>query len=166
MKNILHILLFTFFSFNIISCSSTTIMLGALGGGAAYWYQDDISSWYDDFSKEIALTDNTDETKKSDTRSEKARPIFVAVGGYGTIITSSNGTKWTRKPSGTKAKLRAISYGNGTLVVVGYSGIILTSSDGTIWSKKVSGTKKHLGNVTYGKNTFVAVGNSGTITTS
>ena len=59
MKKILHILLISFFSFNIISCDTTTIMLGAVGGGAAYWYKDDISTWYDDFSKE---TDETAET--------------------------------------------------------------------------------------------------------
>ena len=65
MKKILHILLISFFSFNIISCDTTTIMLGAAGGGAAYWYKDDISTWYDDFSKE------------SDNRIESAKKIFA-----------------------------------------------------------------------------------------
>ena len=49
--------------------------------------------------------------------------LFVSVGGKGTIITSSNGTKWTRRTSGTKVKLRAVTYGNDTLIAVGFSGI-------------------------------------------
>ena len=62
MKKILHFLIISFFSFNIISCDTTTILLGAAGGGAAYWYKDEISEWYDDFSKESAAADKTDET--------------------------------------------------------------------------------------------------------
>ena len=62
MKKILHFFLISFFGFNIISCDTTTILLGAAGGGAAYWYKDDISEWYDDFSKESAAADKTDDT--------------------------------------------------------------------------------------------------------
>ena len=149
MKKILHFLLISFFSFNIISCDTTTILLGAAGGGAAYWYKDDITKWYDDFSKESAATDETDETDESDADTEQIPSLFVSVGGNGTIITSSNGTKWTRRTSGTKAKLRAVTFGNDTLVAVGFSGTIVTSSDGTVWTKSRSGTKNHLGNVTY-----------------
>ena len=131
MKKILHFLLISFFSFNIISCDTTTILLGAAGGGAAYWYKDDITKWYDDFSKESASvadeTDETDLTEETSADAEGISSLFVSVGGKGTIITSSNGTKWTRRTSGTKAKLRAVTYGNDTLVAVGFSGIILTS---------------------------------------
>ena len=83
----------------------------------------------------------------------------MTVGNSGTILTSSDGTTWTSRTSGSKGKLRAVAYGNDTLVVVGFSGTILTSSDGAIWTKRTSGTKAHLGNVTYANDTFVAVGN-------
>ena len=59
MKKILHFLLISFFSFNIISCDTTTILLGAAGGGAAYWYKDDITKWYDDFSKKVRYYQNS-----------------------------------------------------------------------------------------------------------
>ena len=95
MKKILHFLLISFFSFNIISCETSTMLLvGAAGGGAAYWYKDDISTWYDDFSKESASvadeTDETDLTEETSTDAEGISYLFVSVGGKGTIITSSN----------------------------------------------------------------------------
>ena len=82
MKKILHFLIISFFSFNIISCDTTTILLGAAGGGAAYWYKDDITKWYDDFSKESAVADETEETNAD---AEQIPSIFVSVGGNGKI---------------------------------------------------------------------------------
>ena len=70
--------------------------------------------------------------KKDDTTTTTtSSPLFVAVGDNGTILTSSDGTTWTSRTSGTTEKLRGGAYGNSTLVVVGASGTILTSSDGT-----------------------------------
>ena len=125
MKKILHILLISCFSFTITSC--TEIIVIGTAGGAAYWYKDDISTWYDDFSKESDETVAKDDQTTDSTISEKtpsSRSRFVSVGGKGTILTSSNGTKWTKRSSGSKAKLRAVAYGNDTLVVVGFSGTI------------------------------------------
>ena len=105
MKKILHILLISCFSFTIISCAeinSTTIAIGAIGGGAAYWYKDDISAWYDDFSKEADETEKANaklEQTTNSTISEKLPSfnfLFVSVGENGTLLTSSNGTKWTK----------------------------------------------------------------------
>ena len=152
MKKILHILLISCFSFTITSCAEI-IVIGA-AGGAAYWYKDDISNKYDEFSKESDETEKTDaqvEQTTDSTISEKtpsSRPLFVSVGGKGTILTSSNGTKWTKRASGSKGKLRAVAYGNDTLVVVGFSGTILTSSDGTSWTSRTSGTSKSLNGIT------------------
>jgi hypothetical protein len=97
MKKILHILLISCFSFTITSCAEI-IAIGA-AGGAAYWYKDDISTWYDDFSKESDETVAKDDQTTDSTISEKtpsSRSLFVSVGGKGTILTSSNGTKWKK----------------------------------------------------------------------
>ena len=154
MKKILHILLISFFSFTIVSCAQINTL------------KDDLGSKYDELSSGSDETVDTDASEAPSAIAEGSRPLFVSVGGKGTIITSTNGKRWTRRTSRTKAKLRAVTYGNDTFVAVGFSGIILTSEDGTIWTKSRSGTKKHLGNVTYGNDTFVAVGNSGTVITS
>ena len=81
MKKILHLLIISFFGFNISSCDTTTILLGAAGGGAAYWYKDDITKWYDDFSKESASvadeTDETDLTEETSADAEGISSLFV-----------------------------------------------------------------------------------------
>ena len=173
MKKILHILLISCFSFTIISCAQINSTTIAISAGAAYWYKDDISAWYDDFSKEADETEKANaklEQTTNSTISEKLPSfnfLFVSVGENGTLLTSSNGTKWTKRTSGSKVKLRAVAYGKDTLVVVGFSGTILTSSDGTKWTiRESSKTAQNLGSVTYGNSIFVAVGNSGTILTS
>ena len=53
--------------------------------------------------------------------------LFVAVGKYGTILTSRNGVKWIRRASGTSNDLNGVTYGNGIFVAVGRYGTILTS---------------------------------------
>ena len=59
---------------------------------------------------------------------------FVAVGEYGTILTSIDGKEWVRQDSGTKHFFSAATYGNGTFVVLGDGGTILTSKDGRAWT--------------------------------
>ena len=44
---------------------------------------------------------------------------FVAVGSSGTILTSTDGTTWTSRTSGTSEHLMGITYGNSTYVAVG-----------------------------------------------
>jgi hypothetical protein len=41
------------------------------------------------------------------------------VGYSGTILTSSDGTYWTERDSGTSEYLKGVTYGNGLFVVVG-----------------------------------------------
>jgi len=91
---------------------------------------------------------------------------FVAVGESGTILTSSDGTTWTSRTSGTSNDLQGVTFANSTFVAVGYSGTILTSSDGTTWISRTSGTSNNLNGVTDANSTFEAVGKSGTILTS
>jgi hypothetical protein len=69
---------------------------------------------------------------------------FIAVGNAGNFITSSDGTMWTKRNSGTKKHLRGITYGNGKFVMVGNAGTILTSPDSKTWTKREFGTSQHL----------------------
>src|SRR5688572_11702440 len=55
--------------------------------------------------------------------------LYVAVGDLGTILTSTNGTNWSRQTSGTTSALRDCVYGAGTWVAVGDFGMVLTSLD-------------------------------------
>ena len=105
------------------------------------------------------------ETKLSENNEGESKK-FITSGYNGTILTSSDGTPWTSRTSGTSNHLWEITYANNTFVVVGQSGTILTSSDGTIWTSRTSGTSNSLYGITYGNSTFVAVGYSGTILTS
>jgi len=81
-----------------------------------------------------AEKDESTDTTTTTTTTTTSSPLFVAVGDNGTILTSSDGTTWTSRTSGTTEYLRGGAYGNSTLVVVGASGTILTSSNGTSWT--------------------------------
>ena len=85
---------------------------------------------------------------------------FVAVGhrpfggDNGTIITSSDGTSWDNRTSGTSIDLLGGTYGNSTFVTVGGNsvggdGTILTSSDATTWTSRTSGTSEGFRRVFY-----------------
>ena len=85
-------------------------------------------------------------------------PSFVAVGNSGTILTSSDGTTWTKVTAtytsdngSTKTpSFNDVTYGNGTFVAVNPNGIILTSTDVTSsWTQRTSGTTNDLNGVTY-----------------
>jgi len=97
---------------------------------------------------------------------DETEGMFVTVGHSGTILTSSDGTSWTERTSGTSMSLRGVTYGNGMFVTVGDRGTILTSSNGTSWTGKNSGTSVDLREVTYGNGLFVTVGRSFTFLTS
>ena len=78
------------------------------------------------------------------TEVDKTKVMFVTVGQSGTILTSSEGTTWTERTSGTSDHLSGVTYGNNTFVTVGNSGTILTSPDGNSWTKRTSVTSKTL----------------------
>ncbi len=91
---------------------------------------------------------------------------FVAVGGPGTIRTSSDGITWASRTSGTTSTIYNIAWSGTQFVIVGQSGMIRTSSDGITWTSRTSGTPNTLFNVVWSGTQFVAVGESGTIRTS
>jgi hypothetical protein len=105
-------------------------------------------------------------TEGNSLRVSHGNGIFVAVGEFGAIYTSSDGAAWTSRTSGTHHPLNDVTYGSSTFVAVGYSGTILNSQDGVTWTTRNSGTSYNLSGVAYSSNTFVAVGDNGAIVTS
>jgi hypothetical protein len=95
---------------------------------------------------------------------------YVVCGGSGTILTSDDGTNWTKRlplivPL-TTAFLSSVAASPGQFVAVGNNGTILTSIDGVLWTPAVSLTTRWLFKVKYFEGTFIAVGENGTILTS
>lgn len=94
-----------------------------------------------------------------------AQGKFVAVGGNGTIITSTNGVNWANRTVGsTSEQLRGVTHGNGAFVAVGTGSTVRYSTDGENWIAAGSGAS--LKSVTFAKGLFVAVGDNGAIRTS
>ena len=103
--------------------------------------------------KEESTTTTTNDNNNTDSTAS-----FVAVGDNGTILTSSDGTTWTKvtatytsdNGSTETPSFNDVTYGNGTFVAVNPNGIILTSTDVTSsWHPRTSGTTNDLNGVTY-----------------
>jgi hypothetical protein len=89
--------------------------------------------------------------------------VFVAVGGWGTIVTSVDGKSWQEQGSGTLAGLRGVAFGKGVFVTVGEAGTILTSDDGRRWVKRALASGEGLGGVSFGEGVFAALGGAGSV---
>ena len=67
-------------------------------------------------------------------------PSYIAVGTSGYILSSSDGTSWTSRTSGTSSSLIGVTYGNNKFLTMtgsidnGTTATVLTSSNGTSWS--------------------------------
>jgi hypothetical protein len=85
---------------------------------------------------------------------------FIAVGWYGTIVTSPDGSFWTPRASGTTNALNAVIKAGNQLVAVGAFGTILTSPDGVTWTPRTSGATHPLYAITWTGTQIVAVGNA------
>ena len=83
---------------------------------------------------------------------------FIGVGDNGLIITSSDGTTWDNKTSGTSEKIKGITYGNGIYVTIATNGVIYTSTDTDTWTLRSSGTTNDLWAVEFGNGEFLAGG--------
>jgi photosystem II stability/assembly factor-like uncharacterized protein len=84
---------------------------------------------------------------------------YVAVGVYGSIMSSKDGRTWKDHSVDTNntGHFRDVVYGQGTFVTVGTEGWFCTSSDGETWSEPAQITgNPYLKKIAYGNNIFVA----------
>jgi len=91
---------------------------------------------------------------------------FVAVGDYGTIITSTNGYDWTIQSAGQFPQLLGVGSSGGNFAAVGVGGFIALSSNGVNWILQTSPVTNTLRAVAGNPNTaavFTAVGDSGAV---
>jgi len=79
---------------------------------------------------------------------------FVAVGDYGTILTSPDVVTWTSQTSGTTDRLKSIVWSGTKFVAVGY-GVTLTSSDAVTWTPQT--LNNYLSSIVWSGTQFVAV---------
>jgi len=92
---------------------------------------------------------------------------FVAAGASGTILSSFDGTTWTRQASNTTATLHGVApSGLGGYAAVGAAGTILVSSNAADWVATASGTANDLFAGAFGNGRYVVVGANGTILTT
>ncbi len=92
--------------------------------------------------------------------------IRVAVGSYGDIQSSTDGTNWVRQESGTRQHLQRIIWStqDRQFVAVGAAGTIITSSNGINWVQQQSGSTNSLLSISWretqtaGEIQYVAVG--------
>lgn len=85
--------------------------------------------------------------------------IFVSVGTYGYIATSTNGNSWITQNSKTGEVLSSIAYGNNRYLVVGANGTTKISPNAVLWSGHASNANIH--SIAYYANTvntFILVG--------
>jgi hypothetical protein len=95
---------------------------------------------------------------------------FVAVGEYGTILTSTDGVTWTLQDPGIDTNIRGVAYLNDLFVAVGEFDTILTSTDGITWTSRssapLSAYNADIYSVAHGNGTFVAVAKESVVVTS
>ena len=103
--------------------------------------------------------------------------VFVAAGGNGLRLRSTdNGATWTN-PAGSQAKhYRAVAFGAGQVVAVGHTydksgpnntdvGVIVSTADGLQWTERRAAGET-FGSIAYGNGIFVASTDGTTVATS
>jgi hypothetical protein len=89
---------------------------------------------------------------------------FVAVGEYGLISTSFDGSSWTtrRADSRSQPNLLAIVWSGpkGLFVAGGFNGAILTSPDGVTWTQQTSPTTSPITAIAWSGSRFVGLAGS------
>jgi hypothetical protein len=86
--------------------------------------------------------------------------LFVAVGDRDTILTSPDGTNWTRRSARTGGNMNGVTCLDGLFVAVGDQGIV-SSPDGAAWTSRLAPAFVGLKSVAARPGLFVAVGGTG-----
>jgi len=92
--------------------------------------------------------------------------LYLLTGDNGTVLTSPDGTNWTKRTTPTGALLSSVAASPDTIVAAGDDGTIITSPDGANWSLQNSHTTNWLYRVRYLAGQFIIVGQNGVILTS
>ena len=87
-------------------------------------------------------TTTSENTSTTDNTTTVSNGLFVAAGTSGYILTSSDGTSWDNRSSGTTSNLIGITYGNSKFLTLtgaidngsNITATVLTSSDGSSWT--------------------------------
>ena len=142
---------------------------GVVYGNGVYLKFSDYSQYVLSSSDSVTWTQVTLPQPKSDFLRGIffLKGIFIVVGDYGYMTTSSDGVNWSLVTTQPLQPIRKIVYGNGLWVAIG-TNIIYTSTDGISWTPQYSTNDStyDLTGITYGNNTFVAVGLYNAVLTS
>ena len=92
--------------------------------------------------------------------------LYLVTGDNGTVLTSPDGTNWTRRVTPTGALLSSVAASPDIVVATGDNGTIITSRDGANWALQNSRTANWIYRVRYLAGEFIAVGQNGTLMTS
>ena len=92
--------------------------------------------------------------------------LYFVTGDNGTVLTSPDGTNWTKRVTPTVALLSSVAASPNLIVATGDDGAIVTSQDGLSWANQGSATPNWLYRVRYLAGQFISVGQNGTILTS
>ncbi|PYL00830.1 MAG: hypothetical protein DME19_03800 [Verrucomicrobia bacterium] len=92
--------------------------------------------------------------------------LYLVTGDNGTVLTSPDGTNWTRRVTPTSALLSSVAASPDIVVATGDNGTIITSRDGANWALQNSRTANWIYRVRYLAGEFIAVGQNGTLMTS
>jgi hypothetical protein len=87
----------------------------------------------------------------------------VAVGEWGTVVTSTNGQDWVLRSTARSDYLWAVGTNEFGFLAVGQRGLILTSRDGATWVPSESGVSQWLNGIASGAETTVVAGDAGVI---
>ena len=83
---------------------------------------------------------------------------WVAVGGNGLVLYSSDAKTWVAAKSPVTAGLRAIAFANGRFIAVGDNSTILSSLDGVLWQNASVSSWTTLAGVIFRDGKWIAVG--------
>ena len=92
--------------------------------------------------------------------------LYLVAGDRGTLLTSPDGTNWSRRVTGVTNYLSGLTSWPGGFVAVGDAGAILTSIDGTNWSNHSVGGTNWISRVRWTGDRLVATGENGSLLTS